>query len=126
SRAACGSARRPCLFCFLGEGRLELMCAAYLKKTRAGLAAELTRTARLCKVRGLLGQTPPKSTCRGGGIGRRAGFRCQWGKLRGGSSPLLGTIFHPDGMVILSRLLKRNCGLGAWFFRTVRATVRSC
>src|SRR5690606_29922214 len=28
---------------------------------------------------------------RGGGTGRRAGFRCQWGKPRGGSSPLLGT-----------------------------------
>ena len=28
---------------------------------------------------------------RGGGIGRRAGFRCQWGQPRGGSSPLLGT-----------------------------------
>src|SRR5262249_33973791 len=27
----------------------------------------------------------------GGGIGRRAGFRCQWCKSRGGSSPLLGT-----------------------------------
>src|SRR5580658_9515160 len=27
----------------------------------------------------------------GGGIGRRAGFRCQWCNSRGGSSPLLGT-----------------------------------
>ena len=24
-------------------------------------------------------------------FGRRAGFRCQWRQLRGGSSPLLGT-----------------------------------
>ena len=30
-------------------------------------------------------------TCPGGGIGRRAGFRCQWGQPRGGSNPLLGT-----------------------------------
>ena len=33
---------------------------------------------------------PPRS---GGGIGRRAGFRCQWGQPRGGSSPLLSTIY---------------------------------
>ena len=33
---------------------------------------------------------PPRS---GGGISRRAGFRCQWGQPRGGSSPLLSTIF---------------------------------
>src|SRR6185436_17213757 len=32
-----------------------------------------------------------RSRCPGGGIGRRAGFRCQWGNTRGGSSPLLGT-----------------------------------
>jgi hypothetical protein len=32
-------------------------------------------------------------TCPGGGIGRRAGFRCQWPQGRGGSSPLLGTSF---------------------------------
>ena len=31
-------------------------------------------------------------TCRGGGIGRRAGFRCQWPLGRGSSSLLLGTI----------------------------------
>jgi hypothetical protein len=37
---------------------------------------------------------PPSSACPGGGIGRRAGFRCQWGRLRGGSSPLLGTIYR--------------------------------
>ncbi len=30
--------------------------------------------------------------CRGGGIGRRAGFRCQWPQGRAGSSPVLGTI----------------------------------
>src|SRR6185436_11816561 len=34
-----------------------------------------------------------RSRCPGGGIGRRAGFRCQWGNTRGGSSPLLGTRF---------------------------------
>ena len=32
--------------------------------------------------------------CPGGGIGRRAGFRCQWPKGRGSSSLLLGTICH--------------------------------
>ena len=30
-------------------------------------------------------------TCPGGGIGRRAGFRCQWLNGREGSSPFLGT-----------------------------------
>ena len=30
--------------------------------------------------------------CRGGGIGRRASFRCWWGQPRAGSSPALGTI----------------------------------
>ena len=34
----------------------------------------------------------PLLFCRGGGIGRRAGFRCQCPLGRGGSSPLLGTI----------------------------------
>ena len=28
-------------------------------------------------------------SCGCGGIGRRAGFRCQWGQPRGGSSPLI-------------------------------------
>src|SRR5690606_29438935 len=38
--------------------------------------------------------------CRGGGTGRRAGFRCQWGKPRGGSSPLLGTtVIYPWGQI---------------------------
>lgn len=32
----------------------------------------------------------------GGGIGRRAGFRCQWLNGRGGSSPLLGTTPLPS------------------------------
>ena len=32
--------------------------------------------------------------CPGGGIGRRAGFRCQWPLGRGSSSLLLGTIFY--------------------------------
>jgi hypothetical protein len=32
--------------------------------------------------------------CPDGGIGRRAGFRCQWPLGRGGSSPLLGTIYN--------------------------------
>ena len=32
-------------------------------------------------------------TTRGcGGIGRRAGFRCQWGQPRGGSNPLIRTL----------------------------------
>ena len=39
----------------------------------------------------------------GGGIGRRAGFRCQWLNGRGGSSPLLGTISRR-----LSRLRRPN------------------
>src|SRR5512143_275174 len=41
---------------------------------------------------------PLRAPCPGGGIGRRAGFRCQWGNTRGGSSPLLGTtvIYHPS------------------------------
>src|SRR3546814_12599378 len=34
----------------------------------------------------------PKHTCPGGGIGRRAGFRCQWPQGRDGSSPFLGTL----------------------------------
>src|SRR5690242_14140975 len=32
-----------------------------------------------------------RATCPGGGIGRRAGFRCQWLNGREGSSPFLGT-----------------------------------
>src|ERR1700679_4015268 len=34
---------------------------------------------------------PAREAGPGGGIGRRAGFRCQWLNGRGGSSPLLGT-----------------------------------
>ena len=34
--------------------------------------------------------------CPGGGIGRRAGFRCQWLHGREGSSPFLGTTFFPE------------------------------
>ena len=34
------------------------------------------------------------ASCPGGGIGRRAGFRCQWPQGRGSSSLLLGTIFY--------------------------------
>jgi ribonuclease D len=34
-----------------------------------------------------------EASCPGGGIGRRAGFRCQWPQGRGSSSLLLGTIF---------------------------------
>src|SRR5947199_6608713 len=34
----------------------------------------------------------------GGGIGRRAGFRCQWLNGRGGSSPLLGTTLKTAGV----------------------------
>src|SRR5277367_1223875 len=33
--------------------------------------------------------------CPGGGIGRRAGFRCRWAKALGSSSLLLGTILRP-------------------------------
>src|ERR1700761_5720079 len=33
-----------------------------------------------------------RAPCPGGGIGRRAGFRCQWLNGREGSSPFLGTI----------------------------------
>ena len=33
-----------------------------------------------------------KNYCRSGGIGRRAGFRVQWGKLRPGSNPGFGTM----------------------------------
>lgn len=36
-----------------------------------------------------------RENCRGGGIGRHAGFRCLWGKTRGGSSPLLGKQMSP-------------------------------
>src|SRR5262245_26301942 len=46
---------------------------------------------------------PPR---RGGEIGRRAGFRCQWGKPRGGSSPLLGT--NPSA---IKRLDSRSASL---------------
>src|ERR1700761_3007403 len=35
--------------------------------------------------------------CPGGGIGRRAGFRCQWLNGREGSSPFLGTTLRPAG-----------------------------
>src|SRR5579863_1777632 len=35
----------------------------------------------------------PVPACPDGGIGRRAGFRYLWPKGRGGSSPLLGTMF---------------------------------
>ena len=38
---------------------------------------------------------PPQDLCPGGGIGRRAGFRCQWPKGCEGSSPFLGTIPFP-------------------------------
>ena len=38
-------------------------------------------------------QTAPSTPCPGGEIGRHASFRCWWPKGRGGSSPLLGTIF---------------------------------
>ena len=34
--------------------------------------------------------------CPGGGIGRRAGFRCQWLHGREGSSPFLGTTHPPS------------------------------
>ena len=37
-------------------------------------------------------QTNDDESCPGGGIGRRAGFRCQWPQGRGSSSLLLGTI----------------------------------
>ena len=37
--------------------------------------------------------------CRGGEIGRHASFRCWWGQPRGGSNPLLGTIY----------ILAKNC-----------------
>src|SRR5690606_4374416 len=51
---------------------------------------QLTSYGTVIKVRASSAGLPAE--CRGGGIGRRAGFRCQWGQLRGGSSPLLGTI----------------------------------
>src|SRR5262249_32682056 len=35
------------------------------------------------------------TACPGGGIGRRAGFRCQWLHGREGSSPFLGTTPQP-------------------------------
>jgi hypothetical protein len=40
-----------------------------------------------------VGGDPGRQLCRGGGIGRHPSFRYLWGKPRGGSSPLLGTIF---------------------------------
>ena len=39
-----------------------------------------------------IGEDYHLSKCPGGGIGRRAGFRCQWLNGREGSSPFLGTI----------------------------------
>ncbi len=47
-----------------------------------------------CRNRGCLScERQPDNTSGRGGIGRRAGFRCQWGQPRGGSSPL-GRIQH--------------------------------
>ena len=52
-----------------------------------------------------LGQSKPgcnnrlMNPCPGGGIGRRAGFRCQWPQGRGSSSLLLGTIYHRTSLV---------------------------
>ena len=40
--------------------------------------------------------------CRDGGIGRHAGFRCLWGKTRGGSSPLLGIIIKINEREIMT------------------------
>src|SRR5690606_9919256 len=40
-------------------------------------------------------ETGPPGPCPDGGIGRRTVFRWRRGKPRGGSSPLLGTIFLP-------------------------------
>ena len=54
----------------------------------------------------LLGRSYPASgtnarqlPCPDGGIGRRTSFRCWRSQGRGGSSPLLGTIFLPDASV---------------------------
>ena len=63
--------------------------------------------------RHLLLTGPFANTCPGGGIGRRAGFRCQWPQGRGSSSLLLGTIFTikalcPIGKIKPPRTLKMS------------------
>src|SRR4051794_8987231 len=54
----------------------------------------------------------------GGGIGRRAGFRCQWLNGREGSSPFLGTIVSqiPKGSPDSTSTIKRSANALALFF----------
>ena len=60
-----------------------------------------------------LGQSKPgcinslMNPCPGGGIGRRAGFRCQWPQGRGSSSLLLGTISLLNMCVNEARIVNR-------------------
>src|SRR6185437_2097302 len=49
----------------------------------------------------------------GGGIGRRAGFRCQWLNGREGSSPFLGTILVGEAPFLGAILVGEAPFLGA-------------
>lgn len=53
-------------------------------------------------------------SCRGGGIGRHAGFRCLWGNTRGGSSPLLGIIFIYLINIIIIRVTQYDRVFSIW------------
>ena len=62
----------------------------------------------LAKVR-VAGSSPvfrsKKIECPGGGIGRRARFRCEWFCDRAGSSPVLGTDSHAKVVELVDTLL---------------------
>src|SRR3954451_6165053 len=66
--------------------------------------------------------------CPGGGIGRRAGFRCQWLNGREGSSPFLGTICPcPTSLKCgpVERLTRTQGRVTAFHCRTARILPRS-
>ena len=92
----------------LGTGLLGMGCAdcrtagfvgtvhSGVAGMRAGLCGRSARSrlSALTSRAATPNPSPPSSlACPGGGIGRRAGFRCQWPQGRGSSSLLLGTIF---------------------------------
>ena len=74
-----------------------------------------------------------KTSCGCGGIGRRAGFRCQWGQPRGGSNPLIRTSLKKTRSKLKSTSVYLRVGLatppvtGAVAFSSgVIPSTRSC
>ena len=95
--------RAPEVYQRLGAGYPQVVIAPNFRSVMRAVTAAHTASALYSEGRETVAQkftldpigswsysTPP-SRCERGGIGRRAGFRFQWGYSRGGSSPLLRT-----------------------------------